>query len=145
MNQVKTVGVKRQQLAVKLQTVKETQAFNQYVETNQVKLDRLNHIIPNEAMMISVISDFESIIAAVDSLGTVKIASTNPVKSGLYSSVSIAVTFSSPIENLPAVLEKLNSLPYLTQLISLDTNQVNDSYNHQLMLRLYVQEPFSNP
>jgi len=107
-------------------------------------LEQIDYIIPDESMMIAVVSDFESVLKSFDPQSKVKIASTNPIKVDTSLSINLVILFSAPMENLVPILEKIQQLPYMFQLLSLETNQIGDSYSHQLSLRLYVQDPFSN-
>jgi hypothetical protein len=80
-----------------------------------------------------------------DPLVSVEIASQNPTKVGVYSAISVNIKCNTSLEKLPSVIDSITGLPYMTQILNIDTNKVGESYQHQLNLRLYVQEPFHTP
>lgn len=142
---VNQIVAKRQELLTKEQAAAESQAFTNYLVNNQDKLNKLNLIVPSEGMMISVIQDFESIVTKFDPQGTVQITSAAPIKIGTNLAISLMINCETPLENLPQLLEAIHELPYIHQLLSIDTNQTGELYKHQLSMRMYVQEPFNTP
>lgn len=141
---ISSLETKKTDLSTKQQQAIETLQFNQFLSENSSRLEQIDYIIPDESMMIAVVSDFESVLKSFDPQSKVKIASTNPIKVDTSLSINLVILFSAPMENLVPILEKIQQLPYMFQLLSLETNQIGDSYSHQLSLRLYVQDPFSN-
>ena len=135
----------RRELQTLKQTNSDSAAFKQFVTQNQSNLVTVNQVIPNEVMMIGVIQDFESVITKFDPSGVVEIASTTPTKIGVYSAITLNIKVATPLENVPNLLDSINRLPYMTQLITSESNLAGDSYRHQLTVRLYVQDPFNTP
>lgn len=132
-----------QDATLKNQTYQEAQSLNQFAVQHATSLEKMSLALPSESMMVGVIQDIESVVAKFDPAGIVKLSGQNPVRSGLDLVIPIGINLTlSPAQINPFITE-LQNLPYLTQLLTLDTQISDNNAQVNINMRLYVQEPFT--
>jgi Tfp pilus assembly protein PilO len=127
---------------IKNQTAEEAQSLNQFVVDNLTSLEKMSMAIPSESMMVGVIQDIESVVYQFDPTGTVKLSGQNPVRSGLDLIIPITILVRSNPAQITQLIQEINTLPYITQLLNLDSQIAGDEAQTIINLRMYVQEPF---
>jgi hypothetical protein len=141
--QITTYLRQKQESMTNSQSQIETSDFNAFIAAHETDLEKVDYAIPNESMMVSVIQDIESLINTYDPTGSIKFASTTPVRAGIDLTIPVTIRVKMPKDDIPLFIEKMLALPYGLQMLTSDSQITNDGADCTFSMRLYVQEPFT--
>lgn len=133
----------RQDVIASNQSQAETSQFNQFVTREQVSLEKIDYALPNESMLVGVVQDIEGMIRSFDPTASLSFASSTPVRAGADLTIPITIRIKLPTADIPIFVKRIQSLPYIIQLLTIDSQINNNVADATFGFRLYVQEPFS--
>lgn len=118
------------------------QIYSQY--ENQI--EKIFAVFPDEESVLSFLQTFEELTKAYSTESSVRFASLNPLPEGDKLFLLFSVSLKSDRQRLNQLLDKLETLPYMTRVLNLNVifsdpelNNVDASFT----LKLYVKNPFT--
>jgi hypothetical protein len=143
INSIKGYQQTLTEMNTKIKTLNEAESFNQFLTSQKVNLEKLNFAVPSESMVVGVVQDIESVIRKYDPQADLKFSSATPAKIGQNLVIPMTISITTPITQIPPLLQELSQLPYILQLISTESRINGDTTSTLITVRLYVQEPFT--
>ncbi len=139
---LKTHKTNLDQIVINNQSLEEATSFNQFLSANTPRLEQISAALPSESMMVGVVQDLESVVRHYDQNGSIKIAAATPAKIGADLVIPLTITTVTDSSQIVPLIADLIDLPYIMQLIKLDTQFTNSTAQSIINLRMYVQDPF---
>lgn len=133
----------QQELIAKTQEVQQRKQFNDFISNNQTNLEKIGLSLPNEAMMVSVLQDLESVLKKYDPAAVYKFSSSTPTKTNTSLTIPMTLSIKLPLTNLSAFFNDIYSLPYIFQVMTIESQISNNEATHVIGMRVYVQDPFT--
>jgi len=111
------------------------------------EIEAISQVFPNEETLPDLLSTLENLIKLYSDSGTLKFNSLVPVKEQDRLYLLMAIVLKTDLERLYTLFIELEELPYLTHIVSVNGKMpgVFDSVGEiSILLKIYVQNPFSN-
>ena len=144
---VKTIVLLKQQQKDLQQDLKivnsSEQIYQKYKDNIQLILD----VFPTETKVIEVLQTLETLSKNYSDDSAVKFASLSPQPEGDNLYLLFTIVLTTDAQRLSAFFDKLETLPYLTRILSVSINYpetIKGKINASMQLKLYVQNPFSS-
>jgi len=145
-SQVTVIGLLNQQLLQLQQDQQILSSAEQIYQTYKGNIDTINAVFPNEETVLVFLQTLETMAKQTSDESAVKFASFSPQTEGDRTYLLFTINQTTDRDRLSSLLEQLENLPYMTHIVSLSISWVDQkkgTLNVSIVLKLYVQNPFS--
>lgn len=133
----------QQELNALVKSEQDTQELRLVVTNELETVQKINAFFPNENEVYTVFAQMERLMLDVDKSGVLSFADLQPRKIAGQNTLTLDARMLATREQLVLFLRKLERLPYIVEVVSVDTQQFEDNLLLVIMeVRLYVADPF---
>lgn len=141
-----TVKLLKEQLVTLEQEEKIVNSANDIYKQYQDEVDMVSAVFPSEETIALFIQTLEETIRSNSDEYTLRFTAVTPVKESDRLYLPVVITAKTDMARLTSFLLKLEKLPYMTRVLSIDGKgdaSFTGGSDVQIVLKVYVQNPFS--
>lgn len=144
--QAKTIVLLKDQLRQLEKDQQIVASSEEIYATYEQDIDRILNVFPNEETVLDFLQTLERLTKEVSVDSTIRFASLNPMPETDKLFLLFNISLRTNRELFDIFLERLETLPYMTRIISTQVNFADGDVNNvdaMIVLKLYVQNPFT--